>query len=296
MKIFLLGASGLLGHTIFLELISSGWNIYGSVREIKQVQGLIPDKYLKYLINNIDALDIISINQVIKNIKPDIIINCIGLIPKKCSEAHKLQSIEINSRFPHLLSDLAFEQKCRLIHYSTDCVFDGQKGEPYTEDDFCTARDIYGISKFLGEVTEQGSLTLRTSIIGHDLFGQKSNLIDWFLSQKNQINGYTKAIYTGLPAIEHANVLKNYILPDNKLSGLYHLVSKPISKFDLLNLTASIYSKKINIKQYDSVINDKTLSGHKFYAKTSYLAPNWDILVKKMYQNFLDIKRFQNEY
>ena len=290
MRILVLGASGMLGHAVFLGLLRLGWDVYGSVRDAGRLKGHLPEGSLSRIVSLPDALDVAMVKAAARSLEASVLINCVGLIRQRPEGREALPCVEVNSRLPHLLFNLAQEIGCRLIHYSTDCVFDGQKGAPYDEEDFCTAKDIYGLSKFLGEVSRPGALTLRTSVIGHELFGRKDSLIEWFLSQEGQIGGYTGAIYTGLPAAEHARILAERVLPKAGMSGLYQVASAPISKRDLLGLVAKEYGKDIAIRPDDSVQDDKRLSGKKFNAETGYIPPEWPVLVKNMHQIYLSYR------
>ena len=170
----------------------------------------------------------------------------------------------------------------RMIHISTDCVFDGKKGN-YTENDSSTADDLYGRSKFLGEVAyPPHCLTLRTSIIGHELKG-KLGLVEWFLAQEGKVRGFTHAIYSGFPTIEFARIITDYILPRPELTGVYHVSSDPVSKYDLLNLVAKKYGKKIEIEPYDDFRQDRSLDSSLFRRLTGYMPPSWPELVDQMH-------------
>lgn len=160
-----------------------------------------------------------------------------GLIKQLSHCNNSLTTIPINALLPHRLAELCKAIDARLIHISTDCVFSGDKGH-YIESDFPDASDLYGRSKLLGEVDGSHSITLRTSLIGHELYGQHS-LVNWFLSQKESVKGYTNAVLSGLPAIELSKVVKELILPNEHLRGLYHIASQAINKFELLNLIAA---------------------------------------------------------
>jgi len=176
-----------------------------------------------------------------------------------------------------------------MIHISTDGVFDGKRGG-HTERDEVNISDVYGMSKFLGEVNYPHCLTLRTSIIGHELKG-KRGLVEWFLSQKKDVRGYTKAIYSGLPTIELAEIISDYILPNDNLAGIYHVSSEPISKYDLLCLIADRYVKKIEIKPSDKVAIDRSLDSSIFRSLTGYTPPSWPELINKMYLDYIKDKR-----
>ncbi|MDR0356478.1 MAG: SDR family oxidoreductase [Deltaproteobacteria bacterium] len=290
MKILVLGASGLLGHAIFTELVDYGLDVYGSVRDSEKFKDILPAEYFKRLVDGVNANDFSTIEKAALKLWPDVIINCIGLIRQKEEGREALPCIEINARFPHLLFSLSRGMRCRLIHYSTDCVFDGKKGAPYVEGDYCSAKDVYGISKFLGEVTFPRALTLRTSVIGHELFGETNGLLEWFLSQEGEVAGFVRAIFSGLPAVEHARILYKHILPSG-LHGLYQLASSPISKYDLLRLMAKVYGKETLIQPNDFIVEDKTLSGEKFFQFTDYVAPPWPDLMTSQYNSYLAHKR-----
>jgi dTDP-4-dehydrorhamnose reductase len=174
----------------------------------------------------------------------------------------------------------------RLIHVSTDCVFDGKKGN-YTENDISNATDLYGRSKFLGEVAySPHCVTLRTSIIGHEIKG-RLGLIEWFMSQDKKIQGYKNAIFSGFPTIEVAHILRDYILPNQNLTGIYHISSDPISKYELLKLVAEKYDKKIEIEPYDDFYQNRSLDSSLFRKITGYEPPTWPELIEKMYKHYM---------
>ncbi len=285
MKILILGATGMLGHTLFFVLGRlPQFYVWGSARALP-ADGM---DFLHQAVNRgrlfsgVDAYDFESVKKVVMEVKPDVVINAIGLIRHLPEGNRPLPCIEINARFPHLLLDLCRRNRCRLIHYSTDCVFDGRKGSPYMESDPLSAKDVYGITKYLGELREAPALTVRTSIIGHELRGRHS-LVEWFLGQDGPVSGYRRAIYTGLPVSEHARILTECILPNPDLAGLYQVASSPISKLNLLELIARQYDKKIEIIPDDEVREDKTMSGEAFFKTCRYTAPPWEELVSGMW-------------
>ncbi len=218
--------------------------------------------------------------------KPDIIINCVGIIKQLPSINDHLESLAINSTLPHRLAKYCNMVGARLVHFSTDCVFSGKDGN-YHEDDFPDAYDFYGRTKYLGELNYDNAVTLRTSIIGHELASTKS-LVDWFLGQSGSIKGYRKAIFSGLPAIEVARVVRELVLPNHDLKGLYHLSVDPISKLDLLRLVADIYGKDIQIVPDDSVVIDRSLNSDRFRSATGYVPKSWRELVSCMYKEHKD--------
>jgi dTDP-4-dehydrorhamnose reductase len=278
--ILVLGASGMLGSALYKLFIEKNDPVIGTVRSSKSLQ-LFPFSLQNSLLNNIDILDDDCLQRLFDSIKPTIVINCVGIIKQLSESDDPLVAIPINSLLPHRLANLCTSKKIRLIHLSTDCVFSGSDGS-YLEGDFPDANDLYGRSKYLGEVDYPGCVTLRTSIIGHELNSNKS-LIDWFLSQNGAVKGYTKAIFSGLPTNEMANVIRDFVIPNPSLRGLYHVSVNPISKFDLLRLVSDVYSKNINIISDDLVSIDRSLNSEKFCKATGYKLKAWPQLIKEMH-------------
>lgn len=284
MKILVLGATGMLGNIVFRMLQKDErYEAWGTLRN-KSGLHYFPVQTHANLIHDIDVLDDGRLLEVFERVQPNIVINCIGLIKQLASANDPLAVLPINAMLPHHLARIGREFGSRLIHISTDCVFSGEKGG-YDESDESDAKDLYGKSKYIGELT-QGTqvVTLRTSIIGHELTSNYA-LIDWFLSQKDPVKGYVKAIYTGLPTIELSRVILDYVIPRPDLCGLYHVASKPINKHDLLQLVADIYGKKISIIPDDAVSIDRSLNAAQFTKATSYVAPDWPQLVEKMHRS-----------
>lgn len=278
--VLILGATGMLGHTLLEQLSKrDGLDVFATVRAHGSLEG-ISERLREKIIANVDADNLDSILKALAEIKPDVVINCIGIIKQLAAAKDPLASITINALFPHRLALACKAAGCRLIHISTDCVFSGAKGN-YTEDDFSDATDLYGRTKFLGEVDYPHCVTLRTSIIGHELKGCYS-LIDWFLAQEGRVNGYTGAIYSGFPTVEMARIIADYVLPDSSLSGLYHVSSEPISKYELLCLVAEIYGKQVEIKPFDDFSCDRSLDSQRFRAVTGYNPLSWRELVETM--------------
>jgi dTDP-4-dehydrorhamnose reductase len=214
------------------------------------------------------------------------------LVKQLSSSEDPLLTLPINAILPHRLAEVCSVTNSRLIHLSTDCVFSGREGM-YSEIDIPDASDLYGLSKRLGEVTRDNAITLRTSIIGHELRGQRS-LLDWFLAQEGTVSGFSRAIFSGLPTIEIAKVIEKYIVPNSTLTGLYHVSADPIDKYSLLNLVAKIYDKKIIIKEDSSLKVDRSLDSTLFRKATGYTPPCWVDLISEMFhfhhQNTLEIK------
>lgn len=286
-KVLILGSTGMLGHTLFTQLsLQKNLDVYATARTSRGLSQWFSQDLVKRIRADVDADNFDTVIHAFASIQPDIVINCIGLIKQLPIASDPLSAITINSLLPHRISMICRSAGARMIHISTDCVFDGKRGN-YTENDSSNADDLYGRSKFLGEVAyPPHCLTLRTSIIGHELKG-KLGLIEWFLAQQGKVRGFTKAIYSGFPTIEFARIIADYVLPNNELTGVYHVSSDPISKYDLLNLVAKVYGKKIEIETYDEPQQDRSLDSSLFRSLTGYIPPSWSELVNRMYQDFI---------
>ncbi len=268
----------MLGNNLFQFFSSkSEFETFATVRN-KSTLGKVYSS--KKVLEISDIKNLKELNFILKRISPTVVINCIGAIKQKNKLNNTREIIYINSLLPHLLEEACKKVGARMIHFSTDCVFSGKLGK-YTEENEPDAQDLYGLSKRLGEVLNENSLTLRTSIIGHEL---KSNLslLDWFLSQENKVKGYKKAIFSGLTTIEIGKVLEKIIFPNLHLSGLFHLSVDPINKYDLLNLVAIEYKKNIKILEDSEIIIDRSLDSSKFKALTGYNPPSWQELIKEL--------------
>lgn len=229
----------------------------------------------------IDVLDHDGLIKLFFETHPDAVINCVGLIKQLASANDPLTALPINSIFPHRLSGICALSGARLVHISTDCVFSGSRGN-YLEEDPSDVGDLYGKSKHIGEVTDSPhAITLRTSIIGHELHSSHA-LVDWFLSSSDRVKGYTQAIFSGLPTVELAGVIHDYVLPDSGICGLYHVSAEPIAKYDLLSLIADVYHKEISIIPSDEVCIDRSLNSSRFRSATGYEAPKWPELITRM--------------
>ena len=280
MKILILGATGMLGNSMFRFLSTDkNLDIYATSRS-SSARSYFSKELGDKIIPNVDVENQDSLVEVLNKVKPNVVINCIGLVKQLADANDPLKALPINSLLPHRLAGLCELVGSRLIHISTDCVFSGKKGN-YKESDLPDCYDLYGRSKFLGEVDYPHAITLRTSIIGHELSGNRS-LTNWFLSSEGSVKGFEKAIYSGFPTVELARIIKDFVLPNKELHGLYHVASKPINKLELLKLIAEIYNKKIDIIPSDELIIDRSLDSTRFNGITGYNPPEWRELVKRM--------------
>ena len=209
------------------------------------------------------------------------VINAVGIIKQLPSSKDIKQSLLINSIFPHNLAELTRKYELRLITVSTDCVFSGKKGN-YNEEDIPDATDVYGKSKNLGEVVSENCLTLRTSIIGREIFTRNS-LVEWFLSNNDKtVKGYKNAVFSGFPTIILADIFADLILNHEKLQGLYHLSSEPINKFDLLSLLKGAFGVEVEIEPFQDFYIDRSLDSSKFRQSTGFLPLKWTEMIQIM--------------
>lgn len=282
MRVLILGVTGMLGSAVLRVLNQdSRYEVWGTLRNAGAMRHFTEQDRARVLCG-VDVLDQDALVAVLARIRPDIVINCVGLIKQLADAKDPLSALPINAMLPHRLAKLCGLVGARLIHVSTDCVFSGRKGM-YAEADLSDAEDLYGKSKFIGELREvPQAITLRTSIIGHEL-GTHFSLIDWFLSQSGPVKGYARAIFSGLPTVELARVIKDYVLPNPELHGIYHVSAEPIDKFSLLKLVAEVYGHKIQITSDEQLCIDRSLDSSRLRLATGYIAPAWPELIKMMY-------------
>ena len=287
-KIMVLGVCGMLGHKVF-EVLSkeARYDVWGTANDFAKYKEYFPKDLTKKVIDDIWADKLNTVEQVIEKVSPTVIINCIGVI-KQNPQSNVLNLMyQLNGLFPQQLAMIAEKIGARVVTIATDCVFDGKKETPYVESDIPTSYDAYGMSKYLGELHYGNHLTLRTSIIGHELNSNLS-LLDWFLSdERTEIPGYTKAIFSGLTTLEFAKFLAKYVIEDNKLTGLYHLSVNPISKLDLLNLIGKQYGKKVTMVPEDKVSINRALDSTILREEIGYQIPDWEKLIYDMHEDYL---------
>jgi dTDP-4-dehydrorhamnose reductase len=283
MKILVLGVTGMLGNAVFRVFSAdAGHETWGTLRSGAALRHFPQDSHVR-LLCGVDVLDQDALVAALGKVKPDVVINCVGLIKQLADAKDPLTALPINAMLPHRLARLCELAGARLIHVSTDCVFSGRKGL-YQETDLSDAEDLYGKSKYIGELHDlPHAITLRTSIIGHEL-GSSYALVDWFLSQQGSVKGFTRAIFSGLPTVELARVMKDFVIPHPQLNGLYHVAAAPIDKFKLLELVAAQYGKQTEIRPDDALVIDRSLDGSRFRQATGYVAPDWSELIRRMHE------------
>jgi dTDP-4-dehydrorhamnose reductase len=283
-RVLVLGATGMLGHKVY-QVFSEACEVYATVRKFDERLKALNLFDESRVLSGIDVSEMSGLSDCMAKIQPDVVINCIGVI-KQLEAAHDMpRLIFTNALFPHLLNDLCARNSAKLIHLSTDCVFSGKDGN-YAEDAVADATDAYGRTKWLGEVTGSGALTLRTSMIGHELFS-KVSLLDWFLSQRGKpVNGFTHAVFSGMPTIILSRELLRIVRDHRDLSGLYHLSVAPISKFDLLQRVAKVYGLDCTIVPREEPHIDRGLNSQKYQGMTTFNPPSWDSMIREMHSDF----------
>jgi len=273
----------MLGHKL-MQVLSQRYNTEGTVRGNASDLQNHPVFSGMNIIGNIRADHLPGIQHVLEKSKPEVVINCIGIVKQLPAANDPLSAIAINALFPHQLSKLCRQKNIHLIHMSTDCVFSGNRGN-YTEHDPSDADDLYGKTKFLGEVNYSGCLTIRTSIIGREL-DTNHGLIEWFLSQEGKtVSGYKKAIFSGLTTQALSVIIGKIIEDFPEIHGIRQIASEPVSKYDLLNLVKKTYNLSITIEPDETVKNNRTLNADTFKKETNIKIPSWEYMIDQMYRD-----------
>jgi len=280
-KILVLGTTGLLGNAVFRSLLKgSNAHVRGTIRR-EADRALFEPRLAGGLCVEEDLEQPEQLTRLFDAVRPEVVVNCIAV--GRPPPADPMRSIFVYSVLPQRLALLCRRSGTRLIQISSDGVFSGLRGA-YTENDLPDANDVYGISKLLGEVTEPNTITLRTSIIGHEL-QSKGGLLEWFLSQEGRCTCYTRAIFSGFPTIVLADLIRDVVIPRPDLRGIYHVATRPISKFDLLQLVAKRYGKAIELIPDDRANPNRSLVADRFERATGYVPPDWPTLVDLMYSD-----------
>ncbi len=294
MRILILGATGMLGHKL-VQVFSQQFDVYATARNSTAAFAGHPVIDREGLLGNVWVENFDSVVRAIALSKPQCVVNCIGIIKQHHTAKDPLPSISVNALFPHRLAQVCQAAGSRLIHISTDCVFSGRKGN-YDESDVADAEDLYGRTKLLGEVSSDGSLTLRTSIIGREL-ETSHGLIEWFLSQEGKaIRGYKKAIFSGFTTNALAQIIAQIIAKHPNLQGVWHVAAEPISKFDLLSLVKEIYKLNIQIESDEIFLCDRSLNSARFKQATDFIPPPWRDMIDQMYQDPTPYSKLRGDY
>ena len=286
MRILVLGGSGELGH-MMCKIFSQDFDVFTLLRKNNDLNSvnfftnILPESKCIFID---DIKDIKNVDAILRKIQPNIVINCIGVVKHRdfCKEGD-LDTKIINSILPHEILKLCTDRDIKLIHFSTDCVFSGNQGN-YLESDIVDPIDFYGQSKLDGEINTPNSLTIRSSFIGPALFF-KTGLFEWIKSKKGMsIHGFNKAIYSGFTTIAFSKILVQIVRDFPDLSGIYHISSDPISKFELINLINDKFKLNINVKLDESFLCDRSLNSDRFREKTKISIPSWDEMIDELLQ------------
>ncbi len=274
----------MLGHRLAGDL-ADDFLVTRTVRDAAAGAAALPGRSDSQSIRRFRAEEADALDCLLDETGPDVVVNCIGIVKQIAASADACRSIAINALFPHQAAEACWRRGIRFIHFGTDCVFSGRRG-PYSEDDLPDPVDLYGRSKLLGDVTGPGCLTLRTSMIGHELRGQHG-LLEWFLSQRGgSVKGYTGALFTGLTTPAIAAVVRRVIEDFPRLHGIYHLAADPIDKYSLLTLINDAYQADIPIQPDGRLQCDRRLDGSRFFRATGIRVPGWDEMIYDMRRQF----------
>jgi dTDP-4-dehydrorhamnose reductase len=279
MRILILGGAGMLGHKL-VQRLRDDFDVWSTVRgrtDLLESYGLLD----RGRVLRVDVLDFDSVIRAFAIVKPEAVINCIGIIKQLPTAADPRLNLTVNALLPHRLQQLCRVSGARLVHFSTDCVFSGRKGS-YTEEDTSDAEDLYGRTKFLGETSGAGVVTIRSSLIGREL-RSASGLVEWFLSQRGrQVRGFTRAIYSGFTTQAMARVIQLILTHHRDLCGTVQISSSPISKYDLLHLLNGAFAAGADIVPDDSVRVDRSLDSTRFRQSTGFEPPSWPRMIEDM--------------
>jgi dTDP-4-dehydrorhamnose reductase len=286
-RILIFGATGMLGHKL-AQVFSATDEVIAAVRGYaSRWPAAIP---VAAVAEAVDIRDRASLGRLLDTYKPDVVLNAAGVVKQILGAHDSLDTVAINALYPNLLGLLCETRGIRLVHYSTDCVFtgaaEGVRGpNGYRESDPADSRDLYGMSKLLGEPAAATTITLRTSIVGHELRGYTS-LIEWFLAQgAGPVRGYTKALFTGLPTIELARVTALVVRDFPDMTGLWHVAAPAINKKDLLEIVKDVYGRSTAIEAYDDFYCDRRLDPARFHEATGWRSAEWPELIRTMHDD-----------
>ncbi len=285
MKVLILGANGMLGHKAYQVFTEQGFDTHGIMRQKLSTFRQFSLFNKKNIIDNLDVTNNTAFAKALEHIKPDVVVNAVGVVKQVCNEF--VPAAELNSLFPHQVAHLCTIHKAKLIHMSTDCVFSGNRGY-YTEEDAPDADDMYGRTKLMGEVAYGNHLTIRTSIIGRELF-TKHGLVEWFLSQAGNVNGYTRAIFSGLSTAELSRTIIKLL--DKNTQGTLNVGTDKIDKFSLLDMMKHEFKREdITLNPYDKFHCDRSLD-ITHMRKLGISTKNYQMMIKEMAADGLYAKR-----
>lgn len=287
-RILVVGASGMLGHEA-VRVLAPDFEVWGACRNPKALPdlGIPADRVLA----NLDATDRGCAYRLVAATRPDLVINAVGIVKQHADAKAAIPSIEVNSLWPHVLADACARRDARMVHVSTDCVFSGSRGG-YVESDVSDVFDLYGRSKLLGEVTDRGNaITLRTSIIGWQL-GAPTGLAGWFATHRDEkLKGFTKTVFSGLTTRALTEVVRDVVMPDASLCGLWHVSADAIDKYTLLTKLAAKLDWDVDITPSGGPVTDRSLDSTRFRERTGWVPPSWDAMLEALAVEYADYER-----
>lgn len=282
-KVLILGGSGMLGHKLW-QTLSLRFNTFASFRGAAESYSFLGIFDAARVLGGVDATQFGNVVEAFAIVRPQVVVNCIGIVKQGAAARDPIANITVNSLFPRRLAELCEGNDARLIHISTDCVFSGERGN-YSEADKPDATDLYGRTKLLGEVTAGNCLTIRTSMIGRELFGAHG-LFEWFWSNAGKrVRGFKHAVFSGFTTAALSNIIGNVIEGHQTLKGLYHVAGEPINKFALLSLINEIYGLHAEIEADETFRCDRSLDATRFRAATGFVPPTWPEMIDEMRQD-----------
>ena len=269
----------MLGFALHRKLHDSGFKVTGSIRSGDTASARWA-RGLDY-VRGVSIGDFDAVSEAVDRRQPDVVVNATGVRSLDSVNGNWSTLLAVNSTFPRQLGQLCESRGIRFVHFSSDGVFSGSRGN-YAESSRPDATDAYGVSKYLGEVQTATALVLRLSMLGRGVVS-KHSLVDWYLAQSGVVRGYRRSVFSGLPVNEIANVLQRVLTAQTPMSGLFHLAAAPISKFDVLNLLRSAWPGAAVIEPDDSVALDRSLDASRLNSKIGYRPPSWPQLIAEMH-------------
>ena len=288
MRILILGGDGMLGHQL-LKTLSRRHNVRVTLRQRLSAYKDFNLFTAENAYEGIEAGSMGGLIDVLGEFRPEAVVNAVGIVKQRSTAKESIPNLEINSLFPHRLAGLCKATGMRMVHMSTDCVFSGRKGS-YQETDGSDAEDLYGRTKYLGEVYESHCVTLRTSMIGREL-SRKQGLLEWFLSQRRSVQGFTNALFSGFTTLELSRIIEKILTEHPEKGGLYHVSSDPISKFDLLTLIKRKMGLRIEILPTEEPRLDRSLDSTRFRREFNYTPPTWEEMIEELSRNLKEVQK-----
>ncbi len=282
MKILVVGAGGMIGHKMVQSLTPDFSETYGTIRRPFADYQKFSVFAANRIFDGVDVLNFSNLEKILNDLKPSVILNCVGVTLRKPEIQDLHHCLELNSFLPHRLKCWAAQNGARVVHFSTDCVFDGADGD-YSEYSQPTAKDNYGRTKYLGEIADSPHcLTLRGSMIGRELFG-KTELLEWTLAQRGKaVKGFGRVIYSGTTTVEMGRLVRSLLGRATFLSGIFQVSSTPISKYALLEKINKFYRLELNLTEDCNYVSNKVLLSTKLKAATGFVCPSWDEMIEKL--------------